>query len=62
MQLAKDNVLTNTACPGLILTDRVDQVTKNMAEAQAITQDEALPITCCPCRWGALANRQNSPI
>ncbi|MDH3603636.1 MAG: SDR family oxidoreductase [Candidatus Tectomicrobia bacterium] len=41
-QLAKDNVLINTVCPGIILTDRVDQLTHNMAQAQNISQDDAL--------------------
>jgi 3-oxoacyl-[acyl-carrier protein] reductase len=41
-QLAKDNVLINTVCPGIILTDRVDQVVGNIATTQGLDKDQAL--------------------
>jgi 3-oxoacyl-[acyl-carrier protein] reductase len=41
-QCAKDNVLINTVCPGIILTDRVDQVVENLAQTQRIDKDAAL--------------------
>ena len=41
-QCARDNVLINTVCPGIILTDRVDQVVGNLARTQGMSQDEAL--------------------
>jgi 3-oxoacyl-[acyl-carrier protein] reductase len=41
-QLAKDNVLINTVCPGVIRTDRVNQVVGNLADSQGISVDEAL--------------------
>lgn len=51
-QLAKDNVLINTVCPGIILTDRVRQVTHNMAETQGISEDEALQAYVSPIPMG----------
>ena len=51
-QLAKDNVLINTVCPGIILTDRVKQVTHNMAETQGISEDAALQAYVSPIPMG----------
>jgi 3-oxoacyl-[acyl-carrier protein] reductase len=51
-QCAKDNVLINTVCPGIILTDRVDQVVENLARTQGISQDAALQNSVKPIPMG----------
>ena len=51
-QLVKDNVLINTVCPGIILADRVDQVTQNMAQTRGISQEEALQVYVQPVPMG----------
>lgn len=51
-QLVKNNVLINTICPGIILTDRVDQLTQNMAQTQGISQEEALQVYVQPVPMG----------
>jgi 3-oxoacyl-[acyl-carrier protein] reductase len=51
-QLAKDNVLINTVCPGIILTDRVEQLMQNVANTQGIRQEEALRNYIAPVPMG----------
>jgi 3-oxoacyl-[acyl-carrier protein] reductase len=41
-QLARDNVLINTVCPGIIQTDRVNQVVGNLADSQGLSMADAL--------------------
>jgi 3-oxoacyl-[acyl-carrier protein] reductase len=51
-QLAKDNVLINTVCPGIILTDRVEQVARSLAETQGMSEAEALQAYVKPVPMG----------
>jgi 3-oxoacyl-[acyl-carrier protein] reductase len=51
-QLARDNVLINTVCPGVILTDRVEQVVANLEHTQGLSRDEALQTYVKPVPMG----------
>ncbi|GIX46127.1 MAG: oxidoreductase [Candidatus Tectimicrobiota bacterium] len=51
-QLAKDNVLINTVCPGIILTDRVRQLMQNVARTQGIDEAQALRDYVAPVPMG----------
>jgi 3-oxoacyl-[acyl-carrier protein] reductase len=41
-ELAADNILVNSVCPGIIFTDRIKQLATVRAEENAITFDEAI--------------------
>ena len=40
-ELAKDNILVNSVCPGWTRTERVEQLLQSLAQRDGITVDEA---------------------